>query len=84
MTKHALFADIDSAAARAQAFAHLPLIDHPTHDIRSQLRDAELDVLEATMRRDMLSLILEMRERQDVDLNRVRAFIKKIYDETIL
>jgi hypothetical protein len=76
MNKTALFADIDSAAARAQAFSHLPMIDHPTSDVRQQLRDAEIAILEATMRRDMLRLIVEMRDAQD--LRRTRSILQKI------
>jgi hypothetical protein len=76
MNKTALFADIDSAAARQQAFQHLPMIDHPTSDVRQQLKDAEIAILEATMRRDMLRLIVEMRDAQD--LRRTRSILEKI------
>jgi hypothetical protein len=82
MTKTTLFADIDSAAARAQAFAHMPVMQVPLEQIREQLRTAELDVLEATMRRDGLRFIVDLREQQE--LNRTREVIAKIYTQQIL
>jgi hypothetical protein len=45
--------------------------------IREQLRIAEIDIAESTMRRDSLRLILDLREIQE--LNRTRAIIEKIY-----
>jgi hypothetical protein len=72
-----LFADIDSAAARAQAFEHVPVTQVPLDVIREQIRQAEIDIAESTMRRDALRLILELRERDE--LNRTRAIIAKFY-----
>jgi hypothetical protein len=72
-----LFADIDSAAARAQAFEHVPVTQVPLDVIREQIRQAEIDIAESTMRRDALRLILDLRERDE--LNRTRAIIAKFY-----
>lgn len=72
-----LFANIDSAAARAQAFEHMPATEVPMSVIREQLRQAEIDVGESTMRRDTLRTILKLREQDE--LNRTRAIIAKIY-----
>jgi hypothetical protein len=51
--------------------------------IREQIRIAEIDVAEATMRRDMLRFILELRQQDDPieqdHLNRTRAIIAKFY-----
>ena len=77
MNKTNLVADIDSAAARAQAFEHVPVTLVPLDIIREQIRSAELDIAEATMRRDSLRLILDLREKQELD--RTRAIIEKIY-----
>jgi hypothetical protein len=52
------------------------MIDHPTSDVRQQLKDAEIAILEATMRRDMLRLIVEMRDAQE--LRRTRSILQKI------
>jgi hypothetical protein len=48
-------------------------IDH----IREQLRIAEIDIAEATMRRDALRLILDLRELPH--RNRTREIIEKFY-----
>jgi hypothetical protein len=72
-----LFADIGSAAARAQAFEHVPVTQVPLDVIREQIRQAEIDIAESTMRRDALRLILDLRERDE--LNRTRAIIAKFY-----
>jgi hypothetical protein len=72
-----LFADIDSAAARAQAFEHMPVTEVPMSVIREQLRQAEIDVGESQIRRDTLRTILKLREQDE--LNRTRAIIAKIY-----
>jgi hypothetical protein len=72
-----LFSDIDSAAARAQAFEHVPVTQVPLDVIREQIRQAEIDIAESTMRRDALRLILDLRERDE--LNRTRAIIAKFY-----
>jgi hypothetical protein len=72
-----LFADIDSAAARAQAFEHVPVTLVPLDIIREQIRTAEIDIAEATMRRDSLGLILHLREMQE--LARTRAIIEKCF-----
>jgi hypothetical protein len=72
-----LFADIDSAATRAQAFEHVPVTQVPLDVIREQIRQAEIDIAESTMRRDALRLILDLRERDE--LNRTRAIIAKFY-----
>jgi hypothetical protein len=77
MNKTNLVADIDSAAARAQAFEHVPVTQVPLDVIREQIRQAEIDIAESTMRRDALRLILDLRERDE--LNRTRAIIKKCY-----
>jgi hypothetical protein len=77
MNKTNLVADIDSAAARAQAFEHVPVTQVPLDVIREQIRSAEYDIAEATMRRDSLRLILDLREKQELD--RTRAIIEKIY-----
>jgi hypothetical protein len=51
--------------------------------IREQLRIAEIDIAEATMRRDGLRFILEVRQKDDPieqeHLNRTRAIIAKFY-----
>jgi hypothetical protein len=72
-----LFAEIDSAAARAQAFEHVPVTQVPLDIIREQIRQAEIDIAESTMRRDALRLILDLREQEE--LNRTRKIIAKIY-----
>jgi hypothetical protein len=76
-----LFADIDSAAARAQAFEHVPVTLVPLDIIREQIRTAEIDIAEATMRRDSLGLILHLREMQE--LARTRSVMAKIYSNPI-
>jgi hypothetical protein len=76
-----LFADIDSAAARAQAFEHVPATIVPLDVIREQIRTAEIDIAEATMRRDALRLILDLREHDE--LRRTRSVMAKIYSNTI-
>jgi hypothetical protein len=65
-----LFADIDSAAARAQAFEHVPVTQVPLDIIREQIRQAEIDIAESTMRRDALRLILDLRERDELERTR--------------
>jgi hypothetical protein len=55
----------------------LPVTVVPLSHIREQLRNAEIDIAEATMRRDALRLILDLREHQE--LNRTRAIIEKFY-----
>jgi hypothetical protein len=65
-----LFADIDSAAARAQAFEHVPVTQVPLDVIREQIRQAEIDIAESTMRRDALRLILDLRERDELERTR--------------
>jgi hypothetical protein len=77
MNKTNLVADIDSAAARAQAFEHVPVTLVPLDIIREQIRGAELDIAEATFKRDSLRLILDLREQDE--LNRTRAIIAKFY-----
>jgi hypothetical protein len=77
MNKTNLVADIDSAAARAQAFEHVPVTLVPLDIIREQIRSAELDIAEATMRRDSLRLIRDLREKQELD--RTRSIIAKFY-----
>jgi hypothetical protein len=76
-----LFADIDSAAARAQAFEHVPVIQVPLGIIREQIRSAEIDIAEATFKRDSLRLILDLREHDE--LRRTRSVMAKIYSNTI-
>lgn len=77
MNKPTLFADIDSAAARAQAFEHVPVTIAPIDIIREQIRQAEIDIAEATFKRDSLRLILDLREKQELD--RTREVMAKIY-----
>jgi hypothetical protein len=77
MNKTNLVADIDSAAARAQAFEHVPVTVVPLDIIREQIRSAELDIAEATFKRDSLRLILDLREKQELD--RTRSIIAKFY-----
>jgi hypothetical protein len=72
-----LFADIDSAAARAQAFEHVPVTLVPLDIIREQIRTAEIDIAEATFKRDSLRLILDLREHDE--LQRTRSVMAKIY-----
>jgi hypothetical protein len=55
----------------------LPVTSVSLSHIREQLRIAEIDIAESTMRRDALRLILDLREVQE--LNRTRAIIEKIY-----
>ena len=66
----------------------LPVTVVSLEHIREQIRAAEIDVGEATMRRDALRLVLSIREKDDpveqMHLNRTRDLIKKIYRETIL
>jgi hypothetical protein len=60
-----------------------PVIAVSLEHIREQIRIAEIDVAEATMRRDMLRFILELRQQDDPieqdHLNRTRAIIAKFY-----
>jgi hypothetical protein len=60
-----------------------PVITVSLEHIREQIRIAEIDVAEATMRRDMLRFILELRQQDDPmeqdHLNRTRAIIAKFY-----
>lgn len=65
-----LFADIDSAAARAQAFEHMPVTVVPLDVIREKIRQAEIDIAESTMRRDTLRLVLDLRERDELERTR--------------
>lgn len=65
-----LFADIDSAAARAQAFEHMPVTQVPLDVIREKVRQAEIDIAEATMRRDTLRLVLDLREHDELERTR--------------
>jgi hypothetical protein len=55
----------------------MPAIIVPLSHIREQIRIAEIDIAESTMRRDGLRLILDLREIQE--LNRTRQIIEKIY-----
>jgi hypothetical protein len=55
----------------------LPVTIVPLSHIREQLRNAEIDIAESTMRRDALRLILDLREQEE--LNRTRKIIAKIY-----
>lgn len=70
MNKTNLVADIDSAAARAQAFEHVPVTVVPLDIIREQIRSAEYDIAEATMKRDMLRLVLDLREQDELQRTR--------------
>ena len=60
-----------------------PVIAVSLDHIREQIRIAEIDVAEATMRRDMLRFILELRQQDDPieqeHLNRTRQIIAKFY-----
>lgn len=76
-----LFADIDSAAARAQAFEHVPVTLVPLDIIREQIKSAEIDIAEATMRRDTLRLVLDLREHDE--LRKTRDVMAKIYSNPI-
>jgi hypothetical protein len=60
---------------------NLPVTQVPLASIREQLRHAEIDIAESTMRRDALRLILELREHDE--LNRTKAVIAKIYASVI-
>lgn len=60
----------------------LPVTIVPLSHIREQLRNAEIDIAESTMRRDALRLILDLREQQE--RNRTREIIAKIYLEASL
>jgi hypothetical protein len=44
----------------------LPVTVVPLSHIREQLRNAEIDIAESTMRRDALRLILDLREIQEL------------------
>jgi hypothetical protein len=55
----------------------MPVTIVPIAHIREQLRNAEIDIAESTMRRDALRLILDLREHQELD--RTRKIIEKIY-----
>lgn len=57
-----------------------PVTVVPMSHIREQIRHAELDIAEATFRRDSLRLILDLREAQE--RNRTHAVMQKIYGET--
>ena len=54
-----------------------PVTVVPLAHIREQLRIAEIDIAEATMRRDALRLILDLREIPH--RNRTREIIEKFY-----
>lgn len=60
----------------------LPVTIVPLAHIREQLRNAEIDIAESTMRRDALRLILDLREQHE--RNRTREIIAKIYPEASL
>jgi hypothetical protein len=60
----------------------LPVTIVPLSHIREQLRNAEIDIAESTMRRNALRLILDLREQQE--RNRTREIIAKIYPEASL
>jgi hypothetical protein len=77
MNKTPLWVGIDIAAARAQAFEHMPVTEVPMSVVREQLRQAEIDVGEILIRRDTLRTILKLREIDE--LNRTRAIIAKFY-----
>jgi hypothetical protein len=55
----------------------LPVIIVPLSHIREQIRIAEIDIAEATMRRDALRLILDLREIPN--RNRTNEIIAKFY-----
>jgi hypothetical protein len=55
----------------------LPVTVVSIEHIREQLRIAEIDIAEATMRRDALRLILDLRETPH--RNRTREIIAKFY-----
>ena len=61
----------------------LPVTVVSIEHIRDQIRIAEIDIAEATMRRDGLRFILEVRQKDDPieqeHLNRTRAIIAKFY-----
>jgi hypothetical protein len=61
----------------------VPVIAVSLDHIREQIRIAEIDVAEATMRRDMLRFILELRQQDDpveqAHRNRTAAIIAKFY-----
>jgi hypothetical protein len=61
----------------SQLHSDMPVIIVPLSHIREQIRIAEIDIAESTMRRDALRLILDLREIQE--LNRTRAIIETIY-----
>lgn len=60
-----------------------PVIAVSLEHIREQIRIAEIDVAEATMRRDMLRFILDLRQQDDPieqkHLHRTRELIAKFY-----
>jgi hypothetical protein len=55
----------------------LPVTIVPLSHIREQIRQAEIDIAESTFRRDSLRLILDLREKQELD--RTRLIIAKFY-----
>jgi hypothetical protein len=61
----------------SQLHSDMPVTIVPLSHIREQLRNAEIDIAEATFRRDSLRLILDLREHQELD--RTRKIIEKIY-----
>lgn len=58
-------------------FADKPVTEVPIAHIREQLHNAEIDIAEATMRRDALRLVLDIRERQE--FHRTMKLIAKFY-----
>ena len=55
----------------------LPVTVVPIAEIRKQLRIAEIDIAEAQIRRNALRVILDIREKQELD--RTRQIIAKFY-----
>jgi hypothetical protein len=70
-------AEIDSAAARAQAFQDMPVTEVPIVYLRDMLREAQTAVDVAIAQRDILAAIVRIRELEGID--RTRALIAKFY-----
>jgi hypothetical protein len=70
-------AEIDSAAARAQAFQDMPVTEVPIVYLRDMLRDAQTAVDVAIAQRDILAAIVRIRELEGID--RTREIIAKFY-----
>lgn len=74
-------AAIDSAAARAQAFEHMPVTEVPLAFLRDRQRQAEKAAQLAQAELDIIRALVRLREIDEID--RTREIIAKFYPQAI-